>query len=214
MTTSSENLAGRLNATLLESESLNAARWLFRPLLELLARGEPVSVDQLAAATARPTAEVRAAIDALADVELDDQGRIVGNGITLRPTPHRFTVDGKQLYTWCALDTLIFPALLGRPAEVESASPVSGQAIRLIVAPDGVASVDPPTAVVSLVTPDAPRSIRAAFCNQVHFFTSSDEAGEWLADHPGASVVPVSDGYRLARSLADAMTDADRDGCC
>jgi hypothetical protein len=26
------------------------------------------------------------------------------------------TVDGKQLYTWCAPDTLIFPAVIGRTA--------------------------------------------------------------------------------------------------
>lgn len=36
-------------------------------------------------------------------------GRIVGHELTLRETPHRFAVDGRQLFTWRALDTLIFP---------------------------------------------------------------------------------------------------------
>ena len=44
----------------------------------------------------------------------------LGWELTLRPTPHGFNVDGKQLYTWCALDTLFFPAVIGRPARVES----------------------------------------------------------------------------------------------
>ncbi len=30
-------------------------------------------------------------------MELDDEGRIVGAGLTLRPTPHEFVVDGKGL---------------------------------------------------------------------------------------------------------------------
>lgn len=56
----------------------------------------------------------------LPDLETDVQGHIVGSGLTLRPTPHRFTIDGRQLYTWCALDTLIFPAVLGQVATVEA----------------------------------------------------------------------------------------------
>jgi alkylmercury lyase len=56
----------------------------------------------------------------LPDLETDEQGRIVGSGLTLRPTPHRFALDGRQLYTWCALDTLIFPVVLGQGATVES----------------------------------------------------------------------------------------------
>jgi hypothetical protein len=39
------------------------------------------------------------------DTEYDAHGRVVfGSGLTLRPNPHRFEVDGRTLYTWCALD--------------------------------------------------------------------------------------------------------------
>lgn len=214
MNTTDDDLSGRLNATLLRNDTLNAARWLFRPLLDLLANGKPVSVEDLAAATDRSTDDVRAALAAQADTEFDEQGRIVGNGITLRPTPHRFVVDGIQLYTWCALDTLIFPALLGRRAEIESPSHANGTPVRLTVDPDGVTSVDPATAVVSLVTPDTTGSIRGAFCNEVHFFATADEAAGWLEQHPGASVVPVADAYQLGRPLIDAMAAADGPGCC
>ena len=89
---------------------------LLIPLLRLLADGDPVTVQQLSVAAGRTIDEVRLGLAAMQDTEYDDQGRIVGQGLTLRPTPHRFTVDGEELYTWCALDTLIFPALLDRPA--------------------------------------------------------------------------------------------------
>ena len=93
--------------------------WLWVPALRLLAQGDPVDVQDLAGAVGRPVEEVRAAMETVPDVEYDGEGRIIGWGLTQRATPHRFEVDGKQLYTWCAMDTLIFPTLLGAPARVE-----------------------------------------------------------------------------------------------
>ncbi|MCY0931502.1 organomercurial lyase [Streptomyces sp. H27-H1] len=46
--------------------------------------------------------------------------------------------------------------------------------------------VEPAGAVVSLLIPGAPSSVRASFCDQVHFFASADAAKDWLAEHPGA----------------------------
>lgn len=110
------------------------------PLLRLLAAGEPVTVEALAAAVGLPVDEVTRRLAAVPDTEYDEQGRIVGQGLTLRPTRHRFTVAGQELYTWCALDTLIFPTILDRPASIESESPVSGHPIRVSVGENGVTS--------------------------------------------------------------------------
>jgi alkylmercury lyase len=71
----------------------------------------------------------------LPDLETDEQGRIVGSGLTLRPTPHRFALDGRQLYTWCALDTLILPVVLEQGATVESPGHGAGTTILLTVDP-------------------------------------------------------------------------------
>ena len=191
------------------------AGWLWHPLLRLLARGEPVTIPALAAATGRPGEEVAQAVGRLRDTEYDDMGRIIGYGITLRPTPHRFTVDGHPLYTWCALDTLIFPAILGQPAQVESPCHTTGDPIRLTVEPDEVTGVDPETAVVSIVTPDDLASVRASFCNHVHFFTDTAAAQSWLSEHPGGSVLPVAQAYQLGRELDAAQGDtAEPGGCC
>lgn len=174
------------------------------PLLRLLAGGEPVGLDALAAAAGLPVDEVRRRLAAVPDTEYDD-GRIVGHGLTLRPTRHRFTVAGTPLYTWCALDTLIFPSILGRPASIESVSPVSGRPIRVSVTDNAVTSVQPATAVVSLVDPDDLRSIRSSFCNQVHYFTSPEDAAGWLAEHPEAEVVTVAEAFQLGAALTAGL---------
>ncbi len=192
------------------------------PLLRLLAGGEPVEVAALAGAAGRTVEEIRNRLAAVPDTEYDEDGRIIGQGLTLRPTRHRFTVDGQELYTWCALDTLIFPTLLGRAARVESTSPSSGQSIRITVEPAGVTSVEPATAVVSLVNPaDMMSSIRSSFCNQVHYFTSPEDARPWLEAHPGGEVLPVADAYQLGATLSrnaleqpNADIDPAAGSCC
>lgn len=181
---------------------------LFIPLLRLLAGGDPVGVDQLAAASGRTVQEVRRGLQAAADTEYDDQGRIVGQGLTLRPTVHRFTIAGQELYTWCALDTLLFPILLGRPARVESRCPDSGQTIRLTIDPTArVTSLEPATAVVSLITPETGASIRPGFCNQVHYFASPEDAAGWTSRFPHSTLLAVTDAYQLATTLAARLLD-------
>jgi alkylmercury lyase len=86
--------------------------------LRELAGGEPVAEPALTPAAER-----------WPNVELDDHGRIVAlAGLSLTPTAHRFTVGGRQLYTWCAWDTLVLPGLLDQPAHVESTCPVTRRA--------------------------------------------------------------------------------------
>ena len=173
------------------------------PLLRLLAAGEPVTVEALAAAVGLPVDEVTRRLAAVPDTEYDEQGRIVGQGLTLRPTRHRFTVAGQELYTWCALDTLIFPTILDRPASIESESPVSGHPI-----------------VVSLVNPDDLTSIRSSFCNQVHYFTCAQDAAPWLAEHPEGQIVSVAEAHQLGAALTTQILTqlhtppTAHPGCC
>ncbi len=153
--------------------------------------------------TGRGVAEVRDGLGGLSDTEYDETGAVLGHGITLRETPHRFTVDGQVLYTWCALDTLIFPTVLDRPAQVLSPTPVSGEPVALSVDPAaGVTALEPATAVVSVLLPDGGSSVRAAFCNRVHFFATPAAAGGWLTKHPGGAVLTVAHAFDLGRRLA------------
>ncbi|MBN9629121.1 MAG: organomercurial lyase MerB, partial [Actinobacteria bacterium] len=170
-----------------------------------------VEVSTLATVTGRSEADVQQALAAVPDIEYE-YGRIIGQGLTLRPTPHRFEVNGEQLYTWCALDTLIFPTLLDASARVESVSPATGEPIAVTVGPHGVQSVSPETAVVSLVNPEDMTSIRSAFCNQVHYFTSAEDAQTWLETHPGGEVMPVADAYALGTQMARTMIENAQEG--
>ncbi|WP_218682584.1 organomercurial lyase MerB [Microbacterium sp. BF1] len=186
---------------------------LLVPLLRLLVDGDPVIIDDLAAATRLPVDEVRTRLAASPETEYDDQGRIIGQGLTLRPTRHRFTVAGEELYTWCAFDTLIFPALLDRPARIESTSPASGDTIRVSIDPTvGITSVEPATAVMSLVNAGDKPSIRSSFCNQVHYFTSPQDAAGWLTEHPGAQILPVSDAFELGSTVVTGMLEHPQPG--
>ena len=115
MDVQAQQLATRLSAAFNGGGAAGDRPWLWRPLLHLLAQGEPVTVDQIAQATGRTPDQVREALAANPDTVFDQDGRVVGSGLTQNPTPHHFEVDGRQLYTWCALDTLAFPAVLGRP---------------------------------------------------------------------------------------------------
>jgi alkylmercury lyase len=112
----SANLSDRLVASVAQAGSARTTPRLYRELLRLLSHGEPVTIAGLAAAAGYPTDQVQRTVAGWNDTEYDAQGRIIGWGLTLRPTRHKFTIEGKQLYTWCAVDTLFMPAVIGRPA--------------------------------------------------------------------------------------------------
>jgi alkylmercury lyase len=200
------NLSDRLVASVGQAVSARSTPRLYRALLRLLANGDPVTIAELAAAAEQASDVVQRAVAGWNDTEYDPQGRIVGWGLTLRPTPHRFNVDGKHLYTWCALDTLFFPAVIGRPVRVESPCAVTGVPIRLAVDPAaGVSALDPPTAVISIVTPQQMGSVRAAFCNPGRFFATPDTARDWQCRHPGMEVLGVVDAHRASRPLCEML---------
>jgi len=146
----------------------------------------------------------------MSDVETDSDGNVVGMGLTLRPTSHKFRIGGPQLYTWCALDTLMYPPLLGEAATVESPCRATGEPVRVEIGPEGIRTVEPEDAVVSIVVPeDCCATVRGSFCNEVHFFASRDAASGWLGDHPGALIVSVQEAFELGRLLNSATSAGD-----
>ncbi len=88
-------------------------------------------------------------------MEMDAEGSVVGAALTSTPTPHAVRLGGRALFAWCALDTLFIPGLVGEAADIESMCPVSGDAIRLRVSPDGACDYAPSGAVLSVLLPGA-----------------------------------------------------------
>src|SRR5438128_10190702 len=144
-----------------------------------LAHGEPVLRSELAEALEAPTDTVDELLEhpnLRSLTYTDKQGRIIGfGGLAVREMPHRFRVDGRTLYTWCAWDSLFVPGILGLEAEVESSAPGSAARVRLRVAPDEVKHVEPRSAVMSFLLPSAQTiqadvlKAMATFCNYICF---------------------------------------------
>jgi alkylmercury lyase len=144
---------------------------LARALLTELASGAAVTPGQLVTASGRPERVVSAALGRWPDVHYDAHGAVVAfSGLSLKPTAHRFGLDGRQLFTWCAWDTLFLPALVNESARVESTCPATGEPITLQIDPEGIRTAEPRDLWVSFPPVDATSTsdIVGSFCCHVH----------------------------------------------
>jgi len=187
------------NNHVLPEESTLAAR-LEILMYRGLAEGKPVSAAYLAGVAGVPVELAEAVFQHGRELggEWDEEGRLLGNVLTLIPTPHQFRVNGNDLYTWCSMDAIHLPRLLGKQAEVESADPITGQAIHLTIPPDGVPTYRPAETVLTIVLSGGDRSgPQSPLCQQMHFFASRESASIWVKDHPNATVMSVEEVYQL-----------------
>jgi len=171
-------------------------------LYRLLAEGEPVSPDLLAQHLDLSKSVVREVLNSWPAVYFNDEKNVVGFwGLALQEMPHRFKVNGRQLYTWCAWDSLFIPELLGKTAEVESTCPISGEIITLTVSPTRVENFSPEGAVVSFLSPTTSfdMNIIASFCHYVLFFSSEASGKQWIADHEGTFLLTLEQAHEIGR---------------
>ena len=180
------------------------ARQFALQLYRLLARGEPVRVEELAEMLNRRSLQMRRTIESWPSlIQQDEQKRVMGfGGLSLERTKHRFTVEGRSLYTWCAWDSLFIPEIIGKTAHVQSECPVTGLPISVTVRPNSISQCDPPEAVVSFLLPDAmdlKQDVRGSFCQYVHFFASRDAGDEWTRRNEGTFLLTVSEAFELGQ---------------
>ena len=176
-----------------------------------LAKGRAVDAEHFARALDTTPGAARALLerDALKRfIYPDTQGRVVGfGGLATAPMHHRFEVNGRALWTWCAWDSLFIPEILGRPAHVTSSDPESRELVRLIVTPERIESVEPGGAVISFIQPDAEAfgtsaaNVMAKFCHYIFFFSSRTSGERWTAKHPGTFLYTLDDAFTLAKRL-------------
>jgi alkylmercury lyase len=182
-------------------------------LLRLLARGEPVALAGLAGVGGHSGAELERVLRAQPGTEWDGDGRLVGFGLTPRPTGYRFLVGGKTLCTWCASDTLFFTVILGEDTAVESTCPATGVPIRLQITPGGVRSVWPSDAVVSQRhRGELAGNLRSDVCDHGRFFASAAAASGWAAGHPDGRVLTIAEAFQQCRASCQELGWLDPEG--
>jgi len=184
-------------------------------LYRLLAEGEPVSPDRLAQHLGLSANLVKEILDSWPAVYFDDEKSVIGFwGLAVQEMPHRFKVNGRQLYTWCAWDSLFIPELLGKTAEVESTCPTSGEIISLTVSPTRVENFSPDGAMVSFLSPTASfdMNVIASFCHKVLFFSSEESGNKWIANHKDTFLLTLNEAHEIGRltnkaTFGAALTD-------
>jgi alkylmercury lyase len=196
--------ATEVAARLLPAGRSEGSAELLVALLRELAKGRPVQLEALAAPLGWSAKRVAALLEQQPCTEYDDDGNVIGHGITLNETAHAFEVDGLRLYTWCALDALMFPVMIGKTVRVHSRCPATRLSVSLTVSPDEVRHVEPASAVVSLPLLDSAPNIRSSFCCHANFYASASAASRSI--HQGMELVCVEDAFRLGRLIADLLT--------
>lgn len=209
MEMSVDEIADRLAAANL-LRNADGSAGIFLPLLREIAKGNPLSRERLAAMLGWPLEKIAAALDQAPNIEYDDDGNILGFGLTLNETPYAFEIDGRHLYTWCALDALMFPALIGKTAHVLSKCAATGVSVSLTIVPGGVRRVVPEDTAVSLVLPGACADIRRSFCCNVHFFASTSVAESWATTREGTLIVSVEDAFRIGQKLNQTLLQSEQ----
>lgn len=130
-----------------------------------LIRAECVAtVVALEARTGLSSEEVHAALgDLQAEgriVHEADAGGVVGAfGLSLLPTPHLLVLDGRQLYTWCALDATGIPAGLAMDATVRSQCCTCQQQLTIAYSAGTVTQARPTALCLWVATPEVGHSV-------------------------------------------------------
>ncbi len=194
-----DTLATRLAAQLDCTQDV-ACRQIMQAMAET---GQPLAPVHLARCLQMSQENLAAHLASVPDTEFDTQGNIVGWGITLLPTQHRFLLKRHPLFTWCAFDTVLFPPLLQVEAQVQSVCEASGQPITFVATPEGIADLLPATSVLSLILPaERCDCVRGTFCQQSLFFQSEEAASPWLALHPEAVLLSLEEAAIVGQTVA------------
>lgn len=194
-------------------------------MYQILLTGKAAQASEVSELSGVAVEKVRGWTSAWPAVFLDEDGAVTGFfGLTCDDGfSHRFDVAGVgTAWTWCTYDPLFIARVLNVTALVTSHCPVTGVEVRLTVTPEGVADVQPSTAVMSMMPPDLASfdDIIKTLCHFIWLFASPEAADEWTSGNPHTFVVPIEQGFEIGRRMTDSVfadvvggaTSRDSDG--
>ncbi|MDE1852548.1 MAG: hypothetical protein KGI38_02240 [Thaumarchaeota archaeon] len=173
-------------------------------IMTLLAEGRPVAIQRVADRLLLSEEDAKSWLVDLG-AEFDAAGDLIGLGLTSVPTPHAFRVNGHDLYAWCAGDTLLFPAILGMTAQVESSDPISGAKIRFTATPQGARGVEPRTAVLTWPKHADSSDIRGSVCYPSLWFASPETAQSYASKNNGLTVRTPDEFNELLKIVPEKL---------
>lgn len=145
--------------------------------------------------TARDAAELIGAMVNAGLVEVDEGCVADAAGLSSRPTDHALVLDGVNLHTWCAVDVLGIPAVLGADALARSVCPWCGSTIEVAF----VAGLPSGTAALRAWFPHlACSNVRAEFWPQANLFCNDEHLAAWHA----AAGDPTGESLGMAELVA------------
>ncbi len=174
-------------------------------LARLLGRGLPVTREQLAAACGSSRERIGELLDEFPQsaLELDARGAIIAfSGLSLAPTRHSLVTDARELYTWCVLDALFMPEILGTNAILTTHCPASGAGLIVDLSPGIVRAARPSGTVMSIVGPDREAccdNLRNAFCDKVNLFRDAQTFAAWARGRGDIGCVTLAEAQDFAR---------------
>jgi alkylmercury lyase len=134
--------------------------------------------------------------DALLEIlgEFNENNQITAfSGLSLTPTHHKFIVQNKTLYTWCALDAILFTEWLDVSSKIVSHDPIDNSLIELFIEGDHLISSNPFPIFISWVEKINSCNIKGSFCNHVSFFSGEQTAAKWLSNNPSGKILTLED---------------------
>jgi alkylmercury lyase len=167
--------------------ALPVRRVAFRSLLA----GRPVSLDEIATKAAMSLGTVRRAARDVASAgmaEIDEETVVGMDGLTTRPTSHRITLGGVDLWTWCAYDIVGIAAARGSDAVGVTRCGHCGRGITV-----EIRRGDPGGDFVGWLPAEACSNVMAEFCPSALFFCSREHLEEWRLETdagPGEALDP------------------------
>jgi alkylmercury lyase len=210
MNHSSLDLLAQKLAAYLDCTQDVACQHIMQALVET---GQPVSLMRLATRLQMSQEKLAAHLARVPDTEFDEQGNIVGWGITLLPTQHQLVLSELPLFTWCAFDTVLFPSLFQVEAHVQSKCAATNQPVTFVATRSGeMRDLFPTTSVLSLLLPaERCGCVRGTFCEQSLFFHSEEAASSWMALRPDAVLLSVEEAAVLGHMVAHMWSLEDQD---